>query len=327
MTTVVEEAPLTPAMSQLLQWTAQHHTVITEPVMRSIGLSVDQRKHLVRIGMLERIVDGSYRFTGGPADELARCVAVCARPGRLVIAGPTAGRILGLRRMPRDTLIHVIAPPHSNPSVEPWLIPYRTAMIDDTDVIHRPDGIRITSAERTAVDLVRHLPPADVRSVIDQLIHEGRCTVASLHATAEPLVTPGRPWARRFIQELAKRPDGGAPESHWESRVVAALVHRGVHGLETQHWLDVPDWGRIRFDAAVPHLRWGIEVDGFPDHFTEAGSSMDDGRDLACDAIGWCVSRVTGQTLRRSFDAAIDALMRVHDHLLHVPRSPSTPAR
>ncbi|MGD9997057.1 MAG: hypothetical protein AB7R77_13645 [Ilumatobacteraceae bacterium] len=147
--------------------------------------------------------------------------------------------------------------------------------------------------------------------MIDQLIHERRCTAETMRRVAEPLATPGRPWARRFLRELEQLPGGASPESHWESRVVAALVARGIP-LEPQRWLDVPNWGPIRLDGCIPTIRWGVEVDVFPDHFTEAGASKDADRDLACDAIGWSVSRVTGLSLRRDFDGRIDALVRAY---------------
>jgi very-short-patch-repair endonuclease len=298
------------AISQLLAWTSAHHAVITDTVLRSIGVTIDQRKRLVRDGVLERLLDGSYRFAGVAFDERARCVAVSARPGGLIVAGPAAGRIDGLRRMPNDGKIHVIAPPASHPSVEPWLVPYRTAAIDPDHVTMRPDGIRITKPARTAVDLMRHLTTSDVRSVVDQIVHERRATVGEMRAVAEPLATPGRRWAKRFLDLLDLRGDGAAAESHWESRVAAALRARGLD-LTLQHWLDVPHWGRIRLDAAILPLRWGLEIDGHPEHFTEHGSTNDAGRDLACDAIGWAISRVTTLALQSDFERQIDLICRV----------------
>ncbi len=297
------------AISQLLAWTAAHHAVVTDTVLRTLGVTVDQRQRLVRDGVLERLLDGSYRFAGVAFDERARCVAASSRPGGLIIAGPTAGRLGGMRRMPDDGKIHVIAPPASHPSLEPWLVAYRTAAIDPEHVILRPDGIRITIPARTAVDLMRHLPAADVRSVVDQLVHEQSATVDDMRAIAEPLATPGRPWAKRFLDLLALRGDGAAAESHWECRVAAALRARGLD-LTLQHWLDVPMWGRIRLDAAILPLRWGLEIDGHPEHFTEGGSTRDAGRDLACDAIGWAISRVTSLALRTDFDHQIDMICR-----------------
>jgi very-short-patch-repair endonuclease len=159
---------------------------------------------------------------------------------------------------------------------------------------------------------VRHLTLVDVRSVTDQVIHRRLTTIDELRSVAESLNTPGRPWARTFLRMLAARPDGGAPESHWESAVANELVRHGVEGLVTQYWLYIPAWGPVRFDLAVPSLRWAIETDGFPDHFTEDGSTHDAGRDLACDAIGWTTSRVTTLGLRRDKSAVIRTLLRVH---------------
>jgi len=216
--------------------------------------------------------------------------------------------------MPRDGFVYVIAPPASNPSLEPWLKPYRTSMIDPLHVVHRPDGIRLTSPPRTAVDLSRHLSDSDLLSVIDQVESEGMATSQTMWQVACDLATPGRPWARRFLRILEQRPQhGGVPESHWESRVVAALIERGIRNLSPQRWLDVPGWGPIRLDASVDRIRWGLEVDVYPTHFTEEGGSNDRDRDLACDAIGWRVSRVARPALKRDFNLAIDRLIKVYE--------------
>lgn len=298
----------------VLDWTANHHTVVSDADLSRMGVSRSQRRALVEENILERVLDGAYRFPGSPKDELARCVGACLRPSGLIVAGPTAGRISGYRRMPRDGFVYVIAPPASNPSVEPWLKPYRTSLIDPLHIVHRPDGIRLTSPARTAVDLTRYLSDSDLLSVIDQVESEGMATSQAMWQTASDLATPGRPWARRFLRILEQRPQhGGVPASHWESRVVAALIERGIVDLRPQRWLDLPDWGPIRLDASVDRIRWGVEVDVYPTHFTEDGGSKDRERDLACDAIGWRVSRVARPALARDFDLAIDRLVKVYE--------------
>jgi hypothetical protein len=301
------------ATRELVALAARQHSAITDAQLKQLGVSSHQRRRLVADGWLEHVLDGTYRLAGHTDLELARCVAACARPGGLVIAGPAAGRLWGYRRMPKDGRIQVIAPRASHPSTEPWLQAYRTTAINPWDVVHRHDGIRVTSPPRTAVDLMRYLPEQHVRSVVDQIIAAGQCTADTMRRVAEPLATPGRPWARRFLDLLDARPGGGAAESDWESQVCHELVRRGVHDLIWQRWLDVPNWGPIRLDGAVEELRWGVEVDVHPDHFTEAGVDADDSRDVACQAIGWCVSRATGLSLSADFTGTIDSLVAVYE--------------
>jgi hypothetical protein len=273
----------------VLDWAASHHTVVAATDLTRLGMTRSQRRRLVRDNVLERLLDGAYHFPGVPNDELGRCVAACTRPSGLIIEGPTAGRIWGYRRMPVDGLVYVIAPPASNPSVEPWLRPYRTAMIDPLHIVERSDGIRLTSPPRTVVDLSRHLSDNDLRSVIDQVESQGMGTAETMRRVAADLATPGRPWASRFLRVLEQRPGYGVPES--------AL---GVAGSR-------------RLDASVDRIRWGVEVDVYPTHFTEEGGSNDRDRDLACDAIGWRVSRVARPALKRDFDLAIDRLVKVFE--------------
>jgi very-short-patch-repair endonuclease len=90
-------------------------------------------------------------------------------------------------------------------------------------------------------------------------------------------------------------------------------MQRGTTDLRLQRWLDVPDWGRIRLDASVDRLCWGVEIDVYHTHFEEEGGSNDRERDLACDAIGWRVNRVGRASLKQHFDLTIDRLMKVYE--------------
>jgi hypothetical protein len=136
--------------------------------------------------------------------------------------------------------------------------------LGDLHIVERPDGIRLTSPPRTALDLTRYLPDKDLRSVIDQIESNGMGTAETMRRVAYDVMSPGRPWVKRFLRVLDQRPQSGVAESHWESRVVAELMQRGVTDLRLQRWLDVPDWGRIRLDACVDRLCWGVEVDVTP---------------------------------------------------------------
>lgn len=272
---------------QTLSWLRDHHATVSSAALQRAGIDLHERKHLVRTGVVARVVDGGYVFTGAEPTELARCAALCTSRPHLVVAGPTAGRLWGIRRSPTDGLVHVIAPPSSHPCVAPWVRAYRTSLLCDEEIVDRRDGVRVTSPPRTAVDLTRYVGRDAVSSVIEDVLHRGLCTVSSLHRTAERLATPGRPWARRFLAVLQGRCPGPAAASDGERLVFEALVARGVRDVERQVRVELPGYGPARFDIAVRQIKLAIEIDLHPEHATPAGIANDNLRDHCAAAAGW----------------------------------------
>jgi len=291
---------------------ARQHGVAGAHQLEAIGYTRRQIRRLSEAGALEPTLRGAYRTPSVPFDERARCVAVCAARPDLTVAGPTAGRLWGLRRLPKDARIHVIGPPACNPAVAPWVVPYRTAAIHPHDALERADGVRVTSRARTALDLTRWLNDADLLSIIEQVMHDGALDEGELWAVAADWLTPGRPWVKRFVRVLAGRLGGPAAESHPEVRVAAELGRRGIRGLVRQHEIVLPRYGRARFDLAVPELRWAIEVDVHPRHLETAGAASDAHRDECAALADWHTSRVSRHAYLHDFDRSIERLLTEH---------------
>lgn len=294
---------------------ALQHGVIAVQQLHQAGVTARGIRHIEQTGGLVLALTGAYRTPSTPFDELARCAAVCLARQDLVISGPTAGRLWGFRRLPRDQRIHAIAPPASNPAIAPWVVPYRTSAIHDADVVTRPDGIRLTSRARTAFDLARLLGPVDLLSVIEQASHDGHLSDEDLYAVAVDWLSPQRPWARSFVTAVERRLSGAAAESHPEVIVGTALGHAGVRGLERQWCIVLPGYGRARFDLALPRLQWAIEVDVHPTHQQTDGRRSDIRRDDAARCTGWIVSRVSRDDYQHRFDARIDELTSIYADL------------
>ena len=87
-----------------------------------------------------------------------------------------------------------------------------------------------------------------------------------------------------------------------------ALRRRGVVDLVRQHPIQLPGYGRARFDMAIPELRWALEVDVHPEHRTVEGVANDRRRDDAAEEIGWAVRRLVDAELV-AFDSAIDGVV------------------
>ena len=114
----------------------------------------------------------------------------------------------------------------------------------------------------------------------------------------------------------------GPGGTYWRGAPGAA----GISGLERQYPIDLPGYGRARFDLAVPSLRWAIEVDVHPAHRETAGIVSDRRRDRASQAVGWWTSRVSADDYEEGFDATITDLLRVHARLLSGPQPRSAEA-
>lgn len=286
---------------QAHQLFAAQHGLASVEQLQAAGLTRRQLKRLEAHGAIVRVHNGAYRSPSVALDELGRCAAVCLARPSTVIAGPTAGRLWALRRLPPDHRVHVLAPPASNPCVAPWVRPYRTEAFHSHDVVRRADGIRVTSRARTALDLARWLGPTDLLSVIEQVMHDGNLVEADLFEVVADWISPQRPWASKFLRQLDRRLPGAAAESHPEVRVTDALVGLGVSGLVRQFRIDLPGYGPARFDLAVPDLRWAIEVDVHPRHEETEGRSSDQRRDVAALALGWDTTRIERDAYEHHF--------------------------
>jgi very-short-patch-repair endonuclease len=300
---------------------ARQHGAASVQQLVDTGMSPRKIRALQQSGGLDLVLRGAYRTPSTPITELGRCAAVCLARHDVAIAGPTAGRLWGFRRLPDDQRIHVIAPRASNPAISRWVVPYRTDARHDHDVIDRHDGIRITSRARTALDLARWLGPDDLLSVVEQAAHDGNLADADLLDVAVDWLSPQRRWVRSFLQALDRRLPGGAAESHPEVRVADALRVAGVRGLVRQHRLYLPGRGEVRFDLAIPELCWAIEVDVHPTHRETIGAARDARRDQSAAAIGWSTTRITKTQYEHQFNETIAEIYALHARLRVRPAS------
>jgi very-short-patch-repair endonuclease len=287
---------------------ARQHGVISTQQLHEVGHGRAEIRRLRANGVIEPVLRGTYRTPTAPFEELARCAAVCLANPALTIGGPTAGRLWTYRRVPRDHRIHVIAPPHSQPAIAPWIVPYRTAAIRPEDIVQRDDGIRVTSRARTVLDLARTLDIPDVRSIAEQAMHDGKLEIDDLLLVALDWRSPQRPWLDRYVRILAARRAGAPAESHPELIVGELLEAQGVRGLVRQYRIELPGYGPARFDLAVPHLQWAIEVDVHPTHDETEGRRLDRRRDRAADRIGWLVDRVSRREYQADLRSAVARL-------------------
>ncbi|MGB0113014.1 MAG: type IV toxin-antitoxin system AbiEi family antitoxin domain-containing protein [Ilumatobacteraceae bacterium] len=294
---------------------ATQHGVASVPQLHDAGLSRRQLDRLESEGAIELVLRGVYRTPSVPVTELGRCAAACLANPYLAIAGPTAGRIWGFRRLPHDARTHVLAPPASNPAIARWVTPYRTAAVHPCDILERPDGIRLTSRARTAFDLARCLKPDDLLSVIEQAMHDGNLDERDLRAVAVDWLSPQRRWAWTFLRQLDRRLAGGPAESHAEVLVADRLRRAGVRGLVRQFEVRLPGYGPARFDLAHPRLRWAIEVDIFPTHDESIGRQRDRRRDAAAAIEGWFTTRLDRHTYEHRLNDWVER-MTVQQHLL-----------
>ncbi len=298
----------TTTLTRLAHTAAGQFGIVSRDQLLELGVGPDRINRLVYAGLLERVLDGAYRLVSHTESESGRSLAVSlSRPG-VAIAGPTAARLWGFRRVPRDGLVHVIVKPHGQPGRAPWLRTYRTAMLRDEDIVTRADGIRSTSRSRTVVDMVRYATDSAVVSMIEQGLDQRWFTNEALHEAAEHTRTPGRPFASRFLGLLDTRLAGGPAGSDWESVVGEHLARRGMVGIVRQFPLTVRGYGTLRFDLAVPSRRWALEIDVHPSHFSREGAARDKFRDRCCAEIGWLVQRVGEPDLRYRLDATLDSI-------------------
>ena len=283
-------ADLTP---NALRWLADHHGVISTGMLRRCGVGEVTQRRLLQRGILRTAERGVFTVASSLATFEQRCAVVCARHPAGFITGPSGGKLLGLRRMPPITAIHV-AVHHGVHHLRSAGVRYRqTTTIRGVDRVTRPDGITLASPARLSFDLAADLAPLDLLSAVEQLIELGYVTSDELVAIDRRLGHPARPGSGNFARMLIRLGSRPVGESHPEVALAEALERRGVPIERQSRVVALPNGRSARIDLAVPSVQWGIELDVHPEHRTLEGHARDAARARYLHRAGWQIEQVS----------------------------------
>lgn len=279
---------LTPAASR---WLADHHGVITIRELRAAGVGRKTQLRLIATGVLLAVFKGVFVVASARGSLPQRCAALCAAHPAGFVTGPTAGSLLGLRRMPQSSALHFSIRHGARVPLLPGVNFRQTTALAASDRRDLGDGVAVASWVRLAFDLAADVRPLDHLSVLHQLLHEKRVSADQLVAIERRLGHPARPGSGTFRRNLNRL--GGAPlESHSEVVLADALRQRNVPIEQQTRLARLPDGRSARIDLAVPSVRWGVELDIHPEHLTLDGSARDAARSRQVHLVGWQVEPV-----------------------------------
>jgi very-short-patch-repair endonuclease len=167
------------------------------------------------------------------------------------------------------------------------------------DEVRTVQGIRVTTAARTAFDIGCNLPVAKAVPILDALLNATGIKPADVIALADR-----HPRARgiRRLRAALELADGGA-ESPQETRVRLLLVGAGLPKPETQ--IEFRDL-HIRVDMGWREWKVAVEYDGIQHWDNRYQRSWDIERIALLEAVGWSVVRVSAEMLSRRPNAIVE---------------------
>lgn len=181
--------------------------------------------------------------------------------------------------------------------------------------IEELQGIRISSAARTWLDLARYLPLRDLIAMGDQLVRQPRPGLenqlnpfsSTMEITEMLKSHPNMQGIRiaRIALEQIRTGSDSAPESFLR----LALIEAGLPEPELQVMLDPSHAGSPQCDLGYRNLKIGIQYDG-GHHLTPEQQSSDNRRDEQFLRSGWAYFRFNREDLKTDFKAAVVKIRR-----------------
>jgi very-short-patch-repair endonuclease len=274
--------------------------LITRDQARQRGWTDRQMASAVANGQFELVLPTVFRHRAAPRPPGQLVVAVSLWLGASgELAGATAGRLWRLDRVPFSPVVTGSSWTRRSPDPS---VRIQRRRLGEGDVTTRRE-LRVTTPERTIVDLAASLSRARLESAIESAFRQERCTPAELYDAA--IVTAHSQKGRRSVLEwLHRRGDGPALEYELEQRTFEVIARSGLPTAERQHqvWVDGIPWA---VDLSWPDVRVGVECDGFGSHVSPDAFRKDREKLAALVSVGWSILPVTWDEITRHEDRFI----------------------
>lgn len=271
---------------------ARSHGVLSPDLLDREQVSASQRRRRVANGEWRRLPSGVLVVAGAPETfEMRATAALVALPGG-ALSHQSAIRVYGTDIRCADLHLAVQA---GGPTRAAGAILHQTTL-ESCDVVVR-HGFRVTTLERTLVDLGATMGKRELQRCIEDHIVQRRTTFARLERTFVRLASPGRTGIARTRAVLVAL-DGEPPtESELEAMFQRLLVARTLPLPIRQFAFEWTDDEVGRVDCWYPDARVIVELDGRRFHARLAAFERDRRRDQAALLNGIPTIRFTHHQL------------------------------
>lgn len=278
------ELPPEVVVAGLRELADSQHGLATWSQLRALGLLPAAINRLVTKGLLQPVRRCVYRILGAASTRLQEI------KGAQLWAGE--GSLASHR-----TAAELHALPGGDPSITeiltlnnvraPDLIVHRRINWLPGDAVSLND-IRVTSIERTIVDLASVVRPRVLGLALDASLLRPGITLGSISERLEATARQGRTGTVVLRALITERAGERAPVESPLERDLLSLIRRcGIPEPVAQHPVMVD--GRIiaRLDFAYPELKIGIELDGYAFHSSREAFENDRQRLNRLTNEGW----------------------------------------
>jgi very-short-patch-repair endonuclease len=283
----IDARPVDAAIAELA---SGRRGLVSRDQLLALDMSPSAITRRLATGRLHEIHQGVYavghRAITREAELLA---AVMAGGGDSVLAHASAAELWGLPlELERD--IHVIS---ATSESRPGIVFHRNALSPEEVTTHK--NIRVTTPERTIVDVANGLSVAQLEHLIRQARYEHLVSNASLATVADAhRGARGMRNLRRALDLSAE--SGGVSRSNLERRFLRFIRRYGLPRPELNYRIELPQ-RTVYADCAWPRQRLIVELDSRMAHHNEFAFEADRARDRDLLIAGWRTTRVTWRHL------------------------------
>jgi hypothetical protein len=228
----------------------------------------------VRSGVLLQTGPHAFRFAGAPRTVLTELTDVLLDIGEPVLCGhATAAALLGLDGFDLRRPFHLVVPRRRHVSRDNVKL-HRT---DDLELIDRTtvDGLPVTAAARTIIDLARSLSAERLSACIDSAIRDGRVSEDMLHRRIVALRTQGRYGLPLLAEVLAGYEVSRGGHSWLEREYLRLISGAGLPRPTMQQVLCRAGDRLVRVDCHFAGTNVVVELLGYRFHRTRSQMESD----------------------------------------------------
>lgn len=294
------------SIDSLLEVASRHHGLLRVDLAQLHGVTRERLDRLRSRGLLTFEGHNVYRVTGSQATWRQQVLRGVWTTGTASFASHRTGAaIWGLNK---GRGIEVLVPKGSGARPAGVRV-HETRHLTGIDVDER-DSIRVTSIERTLVDLAAIVRMGRLARLLDEAHEQGLTTYRRVAQRLACMPTRGRKGVVMLRVLLEERIGTPAEAKNTFEEIMVGILQRSELPAPVRQQRVDSETGRYYLDFAWPEHMVAVECDGLESHGSPAAMAYDLHRQNTIIEAGWGLRRFPWSAVRFHPEQTLDTIRR-----------------